>query len=79
MHANGRVVFVNRQVDGSDEWRIVTAPIGLPSAPWQTNWCQNYSTPLLPSVDGHSVLLMQTDSTLDGGCNARYGRGVLAD
>jgi hypothetical protein len=48
-------------------------------SPSVSNWCQNYSTPLLPSADGNSILLMQTDSTVDGGCNARYGRGVLAD
>jgi hypothetical protein len=76
---NGRVLFVNTTADGSGPWRMVSAPIALPSPPSTSNWCQNYSTPLLPSVDGHSVLLMQTDSTVDGGCNARYGRGVLAD
>ena len=57
---------------------MVSAPIGLPSAPVVTNWCQNYSTPLLPSADGARVLLMQTDSTADGGCSARFGGGRLA-
>ena len=76
--ATGRVVFVNDSGDGSGDWRMVPAPIGLASAPLVTNWCQNYSTPLLPSTDGARVLLMQTDSTADGGCSARFGGGRLA-
>ena len=76
--ATGRVLFVNDSGDGSGDWRMVTAPIALPSAPQVTNWCQNYSTPLLPSTDGANVLLMQTDGTGDAGCTARFGRGRLS-
>lgn len=75
--ATGQVLFVNDSGDGSGDWRMVPAPIGLASAPLVTSWCQNYSTPLLPSADGTQVLLVQTDSTSDGGCAARFGRGAL--
>jgi hypothetical protein len=74
---NGRVLFVDDSGEGAGAWRAVAAPIGLASPPQAWNYCQNYSTPLLPSVDGTGVLLMQTDLTADGGCAARFGRGAL--
>ena len=74
---NGRVLLLNDRADGGGDWRLVAAPIGLASAPQATNWCQNYSTPLLPSRDGTQILMMQTDSTDDGGCLARFGRSAL--
>lgn len=74
---NGRAMFANASADGSGPWRLLASPIALPSAPLQSNWCQNYSTPMLPSADGLTLLLMQTDSTADGGCAARFGRGSL--
>jgi hypothetical protein len=74
---NGRVLLLNASADGSGDWLMQASPIGLPGAPQQTNWCQNYATPLLPSPDGSQLLLMQTDSTADGGCNARFGQGSL--
>ena len=75
---SGRVLFVDDSGEGGGEWRMVPAPIGLQSAPTVTNWCQNYSTPLLPSADGAQILLMQTDGTAEGGCAARFGRGRLS-
>ena len=75
--ANGRVVFVNERADGSGAWHLQPAPIGLPGTPPDSNWCLNYSTPLLPSADGLRLLLLQTDRAPDGGCRARFGRGPL--
>ena len=75
--ANGRVLLVNRSIDATGHWSEVAAPIGLSSAPLTTNWCQNYSTPLLPSLDGSRLMMMQTDSTADGGCVAHFGVGDL--
>jgi hypothetical protein len=75
--ANGRAFLLNERADGGGEWRLAAAPIGLASAPQASNWCQNYSTPLLPSPDGRQILMMQTDSTAQGGCEARFGRGPL--
>ena len=77
------VPTVRRPTGGKAVWHehevtyAVAAPIGLPSAPLTTNWCQNYSTPLLPSLDGSRIMMMQTDSTADGGCVARFGEGGL--
>lgn len=75
---NGRSVFVATSGDGSGPWRAAAAPIGLPAAPALGNWCQNYSTAMLPSSDGTRLLLMQTDFGADGRCVARYGSGALA-
>ena len=75
--SNGRVVFVNDSPDITGPWRALPSPIGLPGTPLQSNWCQNYSVPLLPSADGLQLLLMQTDRTASGGCMARFGRGPL--
>lgn len=74
---NGQAVFVSERADGRGPWRLVPAPIGLPGPPLQGNWCQNYSTPLLPAADGAQLLLMQTDRSADGSCTARFGRGRL--
>jgi hypothetical protein len=71
------VLLVNDDVETGAEWHMVPAPIGLAAPPAVSNWCQNYSTPLLPSADGTRLLLMQTDSTGDGGCAARFGSGPL--
>ena len=70
-------MFVDDSGEGAGAWRMVDAPIGLANAPRVTNWCQNYSTPLLPSADGSQIVLMQTDSTGVGACTARFGRGRL--
>jgi hypothetical protein len=75
---NGRAMLVDADAGPGGAWRLVSAPIGLAQPPAQTNWCQNYSTPILPSDDGTEVLLMQTDSATDDGCNARFGKGPLA-
>ena len=65
-------------VNDSGDWSVMAAPIGLPVAPLVANWCQNYSSPLLPSLDGARILVMQTNATGEGGCVARFGEGVLA-
>ncbi|MBV9892377.1 MAG: exo-alpha-sialidase [Rhizobacter sp.] len=77
--ANGRTLFVSASVDGSGAWTARAAPIALPDAPSATNWCQNYSSPLLPSDDSATILMMQTDSSADGGCVARFGSGSAVE
>ena len=74
---NGRVEFFNERADGSGAWHLQASPIGLPGTPLYSNWCQNCSTPLLPSADGlRLLLLLQTDRALDGDCRARFGWGA---
>ncbi|SEO08424.1 hypothetical protein SAMN05428959_104569 [Duganella sp. CF517] len=75
---NGKVVFTNTSADGSGPWRVAPAPLSLPAAPLKTNWCQNYSTPLLPSADGKTLLMVQTDGAEGPSCRARFGGAALA-
>ncbi|HEU4459826.1 MAG TPA: sialidase family protein [Methylibium sp.] len=76
---NGHSMFVDDRGDGSGPWRLVAAPIGLPVAPAVGNWCENYSTQLLPSSDGTGLVSLQTDFDDEGKCLARHGRGALAN
>ena len=51
--ANGRVYMVNAQ-SGQGPWAEVPAPVPVPEA--KDNPCPNYSSQLLPSADGLTVL-----------------------
>ena len=73
--ANGHAMFVNTTADGSGPWRLVNTPIGVPNPPTATNWCQNYSTPLLPSKDGKSLAMMVSDGGADSSCRVYFGSG----
>lgn len=58
---NGKTVLYNDSADGSGPWRTMAAPITIQSPPAASNFCQNYSSPLLPSADGRSLLELATD------------------
>jgi len=73
----GNMLMVNTTADASGAWKLVPAPITMPAPPSATNWCQNYSTPLLASPDGTQVLMMQTDGAADASCRARFGAGAF--
>lgn len=75
---NGKTMFTNTTADGSGPWRAVPTPLALPAPPAATNWCQNYSSPLLPSSDGTSLLMLQTDGGADSSCRTRFGSAALA-
>ena len=67
---NGRVLFVNTNVDGSGNWYTITAPVQVPTA--YDNYCPNYSSALLPATDGSSILELASDYN-NGGCITYYG------
>ncbi|WP_373987138.1 sialidase family protein [Duganella sp. BuS-21] len=75
---NGKVMFTNTTADGSGPWRMVDAPLALASPPLLTNWCQNYSSPLLPTADNKGLIMLQTDGGTDTTCRTRYGSAALA-
>jgi hypothetical protein len=58
---NGQTMFYNDSADGSGPWRAMAAPVTIQSPPAASNFCQNYSSPLLPAADGRSVLELATD------------------
>jgi hypothetical protein len=71
-------MFTNTTADGSGPWRMVDAPLALPSPPLLTNWCQNYSSPLLPTADNKGLIMLQTDGGADTTCRTRFGSAALA-
>lgn len=51
---NGVTIFTNHSADGSGTWGTMPAPVEIPDA--YSNYCPNYNSAMLPSVDGQSVL-----------------------
>ncbi len=73
---NGEVVFLNRTPDGSGPWEILPAPVPVPEA--FDNYCPNYSSPLLPSPDGKTLL--EFASRRSGGvCRMYYSTETLGE
>lgn len=56
---NGVTILTNHSADGSGTWSTMPAPVKVPTA--YSNYCPNYSSPLLPSSDGTSVLEFASD------------------
>jgi hypothetical protein len=75
---NGKVMFTNTSADGSGPWKIAPTPLALTSPPLKTNWCQHYSSPLLPSTDGKTLFMLQSDGGEDQSCRTRFGSAALA-
>jgi hypothetical protein len=67
--ANGNVLFANANVDGTGDWYTINAPVHVPS-PYD-NYCPNYSSALLPAVDGSSILELASDYN-NGVCNTYF-------
>lgn len=67
---NGKVLFVNTNVDGAGNWYTINAPVQVPTA--YDNYCPNYSSALLPATDGSSILELASDYN-NGGCITYYG------
>jgi hypothetical protein len=73
---NGATIFISSTPDGSGSWRASAAPVKPLTPPTTTNWCQNYSSSLLPTVDGQLLMLASDFETINGGqvCRTRFGR-----
>jgi hypothetical protein len=56
---NGKFIFSNTSANGSGPWNTIAAPVQVPDA--HDNPCPNYSSPLLPSLDGSTVLEFASD------------------
>ncbi|MGN6818326.1 MAG: sialidase family protein [Sphingomonas sp.] len=73
---NGQVVFYNDSADGSGPWKVLPAPVPINAPPTTSNVCQNYSSPLLPSENGVSLLGLATDYDVVAGvrtCKTYFG------
>ena len=70
---SGRTILTNSN-NGEGPWTAIDAPVNVPNP--DVNYCQNYSSPLLPSEDGTQVLELATD--FDGSvCRTYYATGPL--
>ncbi len=68
--SNGRLLFVNSNVDGSGLWSVIPAPVSIPNA--YDNFCPNYSSALLPGPDGKSILELASNYDSSGACVTYY-------
>ncbi|MGY0021502.1 exo-alpha-sialidase [Streptomyces sp. cg35] len=70
---SGRTVWVN-DAGGAGAWREIAAPVAVSST--TVDYCPNYSSALLPSTDGRSLLEIATD--YDGTvCKPYYATGAV--
>ena len=73
---NGVVVLYNDSADGSGPWQTLPAPVPISAPSGISNVCQNYSSPLLPSADGRTLLGLATDYDVVAGqrlCKTYFG------
>jgi hypothetical protein len=87
---NGRVLLVNRSGRPDTPWTTTIAPVPVRDACSQNcvsptpESCPNYSSPLLPSHDGHAVLEFASDFVVGadgkgGKCLTSYGTARFHD
>jgi len=67
---NGKVLFVNTLLDGSGPWRTIQAPVEVPNS--YDNPCPNYSSALLPVLNGTALLELATDYYAVKKCGAFF-------
>ena len=68
---NGQVMFANLSSDGSGPWYTIAAPVQVPNA--GANWCENYSSALLPAADGSSIFELASAYGSNNQCASYYG------
>ncbi|MGB8031432.1 MAG: hypothetical protein WCF30_17410 [Terracidiphilus sp.] len=69
---NGATIFTNSAADGSGSWSTIASPVQVPDA--YDNYCPNYSSALLPSVGGTTVLEFADDYSA-GVCTMCFATG----
>jgi hypothetical protein len=62
----GSTLFANLSSDGSGPWYTVASPVGVPNP--TNNFCPNYSTALLPSVDGSNIYELSSAYNINSQC-----------
>ena len=69
---SGETLFINKSGDPGREWEGVKAPVSIKDV--RNDFCPNYSSSLLVSVDGHSIEEFSSDYK-NGVCVTFYGTG----
>jgi len=62
----GSQMFVNLSSDGSGPWYTIASPVSVPNP--TNNYCPNYSTALLPAVDGSSIFELASGYNSNNQC-----------
>ena len=63
---NGHTIFRTTSLDGQGAWTAMESPLDIPRS--FDNYCPNYSTALLPSRDGLSLLELASDYDASNKC-----------
>lgn len=71
---NGATIFYSHSADGSGPWSTMPSPVSVPDA--YDNYCPNYSSPLLPTADGQSLLEFASDYA-SGTCVMYFGTAPI--
>jgi len=72
---NGQVLFVNTAADGSGNWTTIPAPVKVPTS--YDNYCPNYESALLPSVNGDKLLEFASAYNSAGVCVTYFATDPL--
>jgi hypothetical protein len=70
---NGQVIFVSSAVNTKRSWTVLPSPVPVPTA--YDNYCPNYSSALLPTADGRSLIELASD--YDGAHTCVTYEGIL--
>jgi len=70
---NGQVLFENASADGTGPWSVIPAPVRVPEA--FDNYCPNYSSALLPILNGSSILELASDYDRSKQCVSTFASG----
>ena len=68
---NGKVLFETSNPNGAGPWYAISAPVQVPTA--YNNYCPNYSSALLPSPHGNSILELASDYNSQSQCVTYFG------
>lgn len=71
---SGATTFTNHTADGSGPWSTMSAPVQVSNV--YDNYCPNYSSALLPSTDGMSVLELASQY-VGSVCTMFYSTGPI--
>ncbi|HEY6739762.1 MAG TPA: sialidase family protein [Actinopolymorphaceae bacterium] len=72
---NGATIMVNEQ-DGNGPWREESAPVAVPGA--YNNYCPNYSSTLVATLDRRSLIEIATDYAANGECIAYFDTAPIS-
>jgi hypothetical protein len=75
---SGGTLFISHSGDPAGPWEAYDTPTPIDLPPGTgSNYCQNYSSPLLPLDGGRRVLQLASDFSADNICRTQFNVGAL--